>query len=54
LNLSGTIHLTRINDTYEGDTFFPKFEESTFECHSKIDSNCKDLKFTFEIWNQKK
>ena len=54
LNLSGAIHLTRINDTYEGDTFFPKFEESTFECHSKIDSNYQDLKYTFEIWNQKK
>lgn len=54
LNLTGSIHITRINRTYEGDTFFPKFEESLFECHSKIDSNFKDLKYTFELWTQKK
>jgi 2-amino-4-hydroxy-6-hydroxymethyldihydropteridine diphosphokinase len=54
LSFSGAIHLTRIKRTYEGDTFFPKFEESCFEPHSKIDSNYKDLSYTFEIWTQKK
>ena len=54
LNLSGAIHLTRINRRYDGDTFFPMFEESHYLCHSKIDSNFKDLKYTFEIWTQEK
>ena len=54
LNVSGAIHVTRINRTYEGDTFFPKFEEYLFECHSKIGSNFEDLNYTFEIWTQKK
>ena len=53
LNLSGALHLTRINRKYEGDTFFPRFEENHFERHSKIDSNYKDLKYTFEIWTRK-
>lgn len=54
LNLSGALHLTRINCKYEGDTFFPRFEENHFVRHSKIDSNYKDLKYTFEIWTQEK
>jgi 2-amino-4-hydroxy-6-hydroxymethyldihydropteridine diphosphokinase len=54
LSLTGAIHLTRIYRAYEGDTFFPKFEESGFELHSKIDSKSQDLSYTFEIWTQKK
>ena len=52
--VSDVIHLTRINRAYEGDTFFPDFEECFGECYSKINSNSKDLKYTFELWTQKK
>jgi 2-amino-4-hydroxy-6-hydroxymethyldihydropteridine diphosphokinase len=54
LEISDVIHLTRINRVYEGDTHFPDFETRFGECHSKIDSNFKDLKYTFELWIQEK
>lgn len=54
LAVSEAIHLTRINRAYEGDTFFPKYKKHFSVCRSKIDSNTKHLKYTFELWTQKR
>ena len=44
------LYITRINKEYEGDVFFPEYDESAFELISSVDNG--DL--TFEIYERKK
>jgi dihydrofolate reductase len=44
------LYITRVNKEYEGDVFFPEYDESLFELVSSVESG--DL--AFEIYERKK
>lgn len=46
-----TVHLTRIDADFEGDTFFPECEAFFTNCLSKIDSNSNAIHYSFELWD---
>ncbi len=50
LPLADRLYITLINKEYEGDVFFPEYDESAFELISSVDNG--DL--TFEIYERKK
>lgn len=47
-----TLHLTRIDAAFEGDTFFPECETFFTNCLSKIDSNSDNIDYSFELWEK--
>ncbi len=54
LPLASTLHLTRINKSFEGDTYFPVFNEQDFvltASESHFDEELK-FKYCFETWQR--
>ena len=47
-----TLHLTRIDADFEGDTYFPECEAIFTNCLSKIDSNSEAIRYSFELWEK--
>lgn len=45
------LHLTRIHEHYQGDTFFPSHQEFFPHKESQISSKSANLNYTFEIWS---
>ncbi len=55
LETTSRLHITRIHATIEGDTFFPRFDESRWTCvestpRPKDEQNPLDI--TFETWSR--
>ena len=51
IDIVGTMYITEIDGEFEGDTYFPEFDQSKFECvfsDCKISADYKYYKKTYE------
>jgi len=56
LKVADRVYLTRVDAEPEGDTFFPKIDETLFECierESHVADERHDHAFTIEIWQRR-
>lgn len=56
LPLANRIYLTRVHASFEGDTFFPAFDQQQWNLLSKLDFEADEkhaYAYSFEVWGKK-